>query len=95
MKMAGHEKIMIFVFGERYELRPDGLEKFREIYGARWRQDKLNWALADLIRRGLIRCRDRDGCDVTNETLQAIENTLKIIGITWDDVERLLGEPLS
>jgi len=84
------ESILVFVKGEVMKLRRDKIDEFRRLYGAVWQKDVLNWILADLLRRGYIIMTDVRGKNMTHEALQAIENTLSILEIRWEDVEKVV-----
>ncbi|MEM2197183.1 MAG: hypothetical protein QW290_08900, partial [Sulfolobales archaeon] len=85
------EWIEVFVGGEIYRLKnkPESLEKFREKY--RIEDDEVGWALAILMKKGLIDFHDKEGRRITDEALEAAENTLKILGKTWEDVYKVAG----
>jgi len=85
------EWLPVFVNGEvQYLQRSLGaIRAFREKYD--WKQDSLNWTIAKLLRERLIayRCGDED---CTFEALEAIENTLRLLGIRWEDVEKEIAD---
>ncbi|MEM2004397.1 MAG: hypothetical protein QXQ37_07055 [Nitrososphaerota archaeon] len=81
----------VFVDGEVQILKDGAEEEFRKIYGPVWREDLLNWKLALLLKKGLITYLENDR-DERKKAMRAIENTMKILGITWRDVEELFSE---
>jgi hypothetical protein len=85
--MSSEECISVFVMGDVALLRKDGIEEFKREYN--WREDRLSWELALLLRDGYVSY-VVDDTDESELALEAIENTLRILGISWDDVRDLV-----
>ena len=91
--MGNENRIPIFIEGEVQYLidTEEAKEEFRKAYLPHWQEDSLNWSLAYLLKNKLIQLVDDDGKDYSREALQAIDNTLKLLGLKWSDVLTMLG----
>ena len=83
--------IEVFAGGDIFLLKndPRAFEKFRKAMTPLSR-DLQGWCIAWLLKHGYIAMYDKDGRDITDRALKAIDNTLKILGIHWERVEEFL-----
>ena len=82
--------------GELVEVKdPKAIEELKKVLG-RGREyienDELNVTLAYMMKKGYVIAKDKHGRDITKEHLEVFENTMKLVGITWDMIEELFEE---